>query len=297
MDDKLRKKVDWAIKFIQSASKKSIDNGQDRIEVGYSGGKDSDVLLELVKLAGVPYQAIYKCTTVDPPGTLKHVKQVGGVEIKMPKRRFFELVEQMGFPNRFVRFCCGFLKEYNINQYLLVGVRRSESTRRSKIQEPEVCASFNRYKAVHRFMPMLDWNDDDVEMFIKERGIKCHPLYYDDDGSFHVERRLGCMCCPLAGRAKRIEQFKQYPNMVKAYINAGKKYIATHPNVKASKNYDDVYEWFVRDVFFPKQTQKWENKFKNGLFDKPDYKKFLEDYFNIKFKEDAESKEKEKQKE
>lgn len=73
MTDELRGKVDRAIKLIQSA-------GADGsvVEVAYSGGKDSDVILELTRMAGIRYRAIYKNTTIDPPGTIRHVRQGGG---------------------------------------------------------------------------------------------------------------------------------------------------------------------------------------------------------------------------
>jgi 3'-phosphoadenosine 5'-phosphosulfate sulfotransferase (PAPS reductase)/FAD synthetase len=51
--------------------------GDDPIEVSYSGGKDSDVILALTKMAGIPYRAIYKNTTIDPPGTVQHCKDNG----------------------------------------------------------------------------------------------------------------------------------------------------------------------------------------------------------------------------
>ena len=73
--------------------------GDDPIEVSYSGGKDSDVILTLTKMAGIPYRAIYKNTTIDPPGTVQHCKD-NGVEVVMPKERFFELIEKNGFPHR-----------------------------------------------------------------------------------------------------------------------------------------------------------------------------------------------------
>lgn len=72
MINELRRKVARAIKLIQSA-------GSDGsvVEVCYSGGKDSDVILELTRMAGIRYRAIYKNTTIDPPGTIRHV-QGGG---------------------------------------------------------------------------------------------------------------------------------------------------------------------------------------------------------------------------
>ena len=75
----LSKKVERAKRLIQSAS---VD-GQI-VEVAYSGGKDSDVILALTQMAGIPFKAIYKNTTIDPPGTIKHCKSKG-VERRNPK--------------------------------------------------------------------------------------------------------------------------------------------------------------------------------------------------------------------
>lgn len=57
----LKKKVEQSIKLLQSIKT------DEPIEVAYSGGKDSDVILELAKMAGINYRAIYKNTTIDPP--------------------------------------------------------------------------------------------------------------------------------------------------------------------------------------------------------------------------------------
>jgi hypothetical protein len=48
--------------------------------------------------------------------------------------------------------------------------------------------------------------------------------------------------------------------------------------------YRDAYEWFVRDVFYPDVPKKWE-ELNSGMFGRPDYKKFLEEYFNIELHE------------
>ena len=85
----------------------------DPIEISYSGGKDSDVILELAKMAGIPFRAIYKNTTIDPPGTIRYVKSKG-VEILPPKMKFFDVVEMSGCPTRRVRTCCSHLKEYKV---------------------------------------------------------------------------------------------------------------------------------------------------------------------------------------
>ena len=99
MTKELQKKVDRAIRLLQS-----IPQDGD-IEVSYSSGKDSDGILELTKMAGIPYRAIYKSTTIDPPGTIAHAREMGA-EVVRPQKTFFQLVSENGFPSRLSRFCC-----------------------------------------------------------------------------------------------------------------------------------------------------------------------------------------------
>lgn len=269
MRKELEKKVDFAIKLIQSASKIAIANGCPKIEVAYSGGKDSDVILELTKMSGVPYRAIYKSTTIDPSGTIKHAIDMGA-EVLRPKKTFFEIVAEMGFPNRFKRFCCGQLKEYKVLDYAIIGVRREESVKRAKrYVEPEECRVYSKNEKARQYFPILEWTSQDVEEFILERGIKCAPVYYDEQGVFHVERRLGCVGCPLIYKKARIEQFKQHPNMVKAYIRAGKKFMSSPKHEKVVERYNgDVYAWFVRDLFYDGDNDGWD-ALNNGILPPP----------------------------
>ena len=179
MTERLQKKVDRAVKLIRSAV------GDDVVEVSYSGGKDSDVILELAKLAGVKYRAIYKNTTIDPPHTIAHAKEKGA-EIIRPKHTFFELIKKNGFPTSRARFCCRFLKEYKVLDKAIHGIRRCESSARAKrysIEDPVICRVYgSKMNHVNVILPILDWTDEDVAEFVQERGIKCHPLYYDLGG-------------------------------------------------------------------------------------------------------------------
>lgn len=177
MRKELQKKVDFAIKLLQS-----IPQDGD-IELSYSGGKDSDVILELAKMAGIPYRAIYKATTIDPPQTIAHAKEMGA-EIIRPKETFFQLVSKIGFPSRLSRFCCSVLKEYKVCDRAIQGIRRSESRERAeRYKEPEYCRVYSSKVKAKIYLPILEWSDEDVAEFIKERNIKCHPLYYSGGGA------------------------------------------------------------------------------------------------------------------
>ena len=65
MTDELYKKVRQSVSLIQKAV------GDKVVEVAYSGGKDSDVILELTKMAGVKYRAIYKNSRLRDGGIRK----------------------------------------------------------------------------------------------------------------------------------------------------------------------------------------------------------------------------------
>lgn len=131
MKSELQKKVDFAIKLLRS-----IPTDDGPVEISYSGGKDSDVILELAKMAGIKYRAIYKNTTIDPPGTAKHCKE-NGAEVLRPKATFFQLIQKNGLPWRNARFCCKYLKEYKVLDRAVQGIRRNESFKRAeRYKEP-----------------------------------------------------------------------------------------------------------------------------------------------------------------
>lgn len=281
MTNELERKVNRALKLIQSAGRVALEHGQP-LEICYSGGKDSDVILELAKMAAVEFRAIYKNTTIDPPGTIAHVK-ANGVEVLQPKMTFAQLIEKKGFPSRYVRFCCQVLKEYKVLDYAVIGVRRDESRARAvRYTEPELCRVFSAKEKCRQYMPLLDWSVRDISEFISVRGIRCHPLYYDEKGAFHPERRLGCIGCPLASRRLRILELKEFPNMIKMFCRQGEKYRQAHPNSTAVKKLPTVYDWLAFTLYCD-NILDFRQKFGENMFGEAiDTKWFLEKEFNIK---------------
>lgn len=279
----LQKKIDFAIMLIQQAEKTSNEyfNGQP-VEISYSGGKDSDVILQLAKEANINFVAIYKNTTIDPIGTMQHCRSVGAQFIT-PEKGFFEIVKETGLPHRARRICCGILKEYKVKDVAIQGIRKSESVKRQKrYKEPQVCRTYSKTEKVKVFYPILNWTDRDVIEFITDRNIKLAPVYYDSCGEIDVKKRLGCLCCPLQSRKNRIKAFKDNPKILKGYIRSLRKFRETHPNSESCKNYSDEYEQIARDIFF--ESQKKYDKFISGYMyeGKPNCKILLENYFKIK---------------
>lgn len=55
MREELKKKIDKSIRLLQS-----IPQDKGDVELYYSEGKDSDVILELTKMAEIKFRPIYK---------------------------------------------------------------------------------------------------------------------------------------------------------------------------------------------------------------------------------------------
>lgn len=275
----LDRKIEFAINLL-----KSIPTDDGPIEVCYSGGKDSDVILELAKMSGINYRAIYRNTTIDPRGTIQHVREMG-VEVVQPQQNFLNIIRRKGMPSRFARFCCEILKEYSILPRAVVGIRKCESRKRmERYKEPESCRVYSGGKKVRQYLPILDWTNDDVKEFIEQRKIKCAPVYYDKDGNFDVNRRLGCIGCPLASRKIRREAYLENPKMLLAQVKALQDYydkkvaagVATATMETCNRN---AWVYFYATLFYD-TIAKFKDKCTNLLFDF-DIEAYMKDYFKI----------------
>ena len=201
-----------AIKYL-----KVFEPKKEPYHLCYSGGKDSDTILALAKLAGVSFEAVHNLTTVDTPETVRYVKSQADVRIDKPETSMWKLiVEKRMPPTRLVRYCCSELKERGgRGRKKITGVRWAESNNRKansglvkiigkektmrKIAE-EAGVDYEEtakggmvlnhdnaetrtfvdhcYRTVSVMVnPIVDWTDDDVWEFLHHYGIKSNPLY------------------------------------------------------------------------------------------------------------------------
>lgn len=264
------KKIDNALKICKLAEEEALAHNEP-VEVCYSGGKDSDVILQLSKMAGIRYRAIYKNTTIDPPGTLQHVKN-NNVDIVNPRRSFFEIIKKKGLPSFKFRFCCSELKEYKILNVSILGIRREESSKRKLMYTTfEQCRHYTKNVIVRQYFPILDWNINDIKKFVIEENIQLAPIYYTN-GVLDITRRLGCMGCPLAGN--KIKDFLSNKNFLRAYLRAGAEY--------AKKHNKNIYELFLFQLFFSSLIEMKDFLYRNVQNEMRDPKTEIENFFNIK---------------
>ncbi|MBS3777178.1 MAG: phosphoadenosine phosphosulfate reductase family protein, partial [Bacteroidales bacterium] len=167
--------------------------------LGFSGGKDSIVLLDLAKKSGVNFKATYSNTTLDPPLHIKFIRDnYPEVVIKNPEKSFYKLIQEKGFPSRIRRWCCEYLKESpGVEKRNLTGIRWEEGYKR-KLYKPEMCD--DRHQGTTRVNPILEWTSNEIWEYIKENNLP-YPYIYDPPYNF---KRLGCVGCPLAPNPQRI---------------------------------------------------------------------------------------------
>lgn len=219
-------------------------------EIGYhlafSGGKDSQVLLDICKRIGVRYKAFYNNTTIDPPENIYFIRKFYPETIIVhPKRTFLQLIEVKGLPTMFHRFCCERLKEGSgAGRVVLTGIRGAESAKRSKYTLTMVNSrrKENIDKGKHRDMDqiiinqhqcirgkdrinhtvLLHWTNDDIAEY---RTLLQLPY----NSCYDHSPRVGCMFCPYSRKGEIERYLRQYPIWKTNLLKSIQRYLDNHP--------------------------------------------------------------------
>lgn len=265
----LEEKVEKSKRFIQKVINSKDKDFTSKLILGFSGGKDSCVVYDLVMDIDNSIPCYYANTTIDPKGTVPYIRNnFPNVEILNPKESFYQLVKRKGLPTRMTRFCCDKLKEYvGVAKNMFEGVRSDESQKRQG-RDYIQCDSRKSYKGGQHIYPIYDWSEKDVWEYIKIRGIKTNPNYIQNGGCM---TRIGCVGCPLAGKYQRMREFEHFPRNLNAVKKAIGIAMETHPHWKLTQctggDVDLAIKWWFSnktlDQFFGENC----DKIKTPLFD------------------------------
>jgi phosphoadenosine phosphosulfate reductase len=136
-DGKIRDKVEMSIELLKKWEP------PEGYFLAFSGGKDSQCVYHLCKIAGVKFDAHYSVTSVDPPELVRFIRE------HYPDVQFDRHYDENGKPitmwnlipkkkmppTRIVRYCCEVLKESSGKfRRTVTGVRWEESTNRKANQ-------------------------------------------------------------------------------------------------------------------------------------------------------------------
>lgn len=252
-----KEKIEYSLNLIKKAEKLALKLSDKGFYVGFSGGKDSQVVLDLVKRAGVKFEVFYNVTTIDPPENVYFIrKNYPEVVFSFPKENFYKIVEKKGMPTILRRFCCAVLKEINgAGRCVITGVRADESRRRSSYTELTLMRrkkveneskdidkmtelNFQCVSGKDKFIlnPILHWTEKDVWQYIKENNLPINPCYKE-------MKRVGCIFCPFAKRKEVLKFCKRYPKMKENLLKSIQKYLDKKEGCFSDE--EDFFNWWL----------------------------------------------------
>ena len=275
MRESLRRKLDYSVDLLRKAERMALRlDPENGFWLAFSGGKDSQALYHVARLAGVRFKAHMNLTSVDPPEVIRFVKrQYPDVELIKPKMSIYEAckIERI-LPTRTIRWCCAEFKEIGgIGKVTLIGIRKQESARRAKREEisTEVKGkrseeTFDQWSEHEEKMvacvggkdkilvsPIIHWTERDVWEFLNENGIPHCELY--DQGY----TRIGCICCPMSGYRQKIREIKRWPHIKRNWLKTIQWLIE---NGYITYNFNDAeigFRWWISGKSFDKFYAKF----------------------------------------
>ena len=245
-------------KFAKLAEKMKFE-----VCLGFSGGKDSQVVYDLCKRSGISFKAYFN-HTFESPVTLRFIREHYPDVIwrRDYKYGFIENIKIHGFlPTVQKAFCCDNYKHNPkyVDKCSIVGVRRQESRKRAsrstisfknKTTKKKMSVEVSEYfkencqstgtASVIQLLPIVDWTKDNVWDYIHTHQLPVNPEYE------HSER-VGCIVCPKANFTSNYKSLIKYPKIINAFISARNRggqnidWIITSDN----KDYSDDKPYYI----------------------------------------------------
>ena len=258
----LRAKMEYSIELCLKAAKIApMYDDEGYLWLGFSGGKDSQALYHIAQLAGVKFKAFFSPTSVDPPEVIRFIRtNYPEVEFTPLKKSIYsEFVKRKCLPSMKIRWCCAEFKEKGgTNKVVLVGVRNSESVKRSKRKEVEVTDhkfsgdfdGFNEWSEKRRIKKQkklakdkaqFDQFSEHTEQMVtcidgKDKIVVSPIIHWSEDDVWeflndvvrvpHCElydkgrTRIGCIMCPMSKISQIKVDIKEYPHVYEKWVKA-----------------------------------------------------------------------------
>ncbi|HPS60131.1 MAG TPA: phosphoadenosine phosphosulfate reductase family protein [Candidatus Cloacimonas sp.] len=223
-----------ALEFIRRVQKE-YRRYPSQLTVSFSGGKDSQVVLDLVSRVVNPdnYIVIYTDTGMEIPCVEDTVKNtIKSYHSKYPAFNFItahptsdtdKLWDLFGPPSQKIRWCCSVcksvpfvqtLRKHVDNQKLsniivFEGVRAEESSRRNKYKR---IASNVKHINLINARPIFEWSTTEVFLYLFQRNIEINKAYRQ--GMW----RVGCSVCPFASKPANYYLGVLFPKQTEKFV-------------------------------------------------------------------------------
>lgn len=214
MNEWLSKKVEESKKILQLASEISKTYYHKPLVLTYSGGKDSDTIVQLARecLSTDDFEIVNNHTSVDAPETVYYIRErfrewsVCGIKctVQIPRyadgtqKTMWNMIPKTGLPTRLKRFCCAELKEMSVpNRFIATGVRSSESNGR-KGRDVFATRGETKKDAYYYYYSHIKEQFDNAERVRREFGLKPNEVdVYDCKFIEQAKQNRILICNPI----------------------------------------------------------------------------------------------------
>ena len=213
-----------------------LSSNTDIFVTSFSGGKDSQVVLDLVTRV-VPAEdvvVIYSDTGYELPPSLSLYNEVKDFYMqKYPNLRFYTAKnhqpvlhywDEIGTPSRIHRWCCSIMKSAPLskllkeivgngkqpNAILFDGVRAEESPSRSSRSRIGKNVKHNK---IINVSPILEWNATEIYLYLLLNGLPVNEAYR------RGLSRVGCVICPYSSSWSEDLCGQLYPETLAPFVN------------------------------------------------------------------------------
>jgi 3'-phosphoadenosine 5'-phosphosulfate sulfotransferase (PAPS reductase)/FAD synthetase/ferredoxin len=219
----------------QQGKKNYLATKVDYFLASFSGGKDSQVILDLCTRAipSTEFQVIYSDTGYEIPSSLTLYEQVQTYyKEKFPDLKFrtaknhasvLDYWDRIGTPSDTHRWCCSVMKTAPLYRMLKVGntnkqgkvltfegVRAEESARRSGYAR---IGKGVKHSLTINASPILYWNTSEVFLYLLKYDLQINEAYRKG------MTRVGCLVCPFSSEWNDMVANHQYVCNVKPFLN------------------------------------------------------------------------------
>lgn len=249
----------------------------DKFLASFSGGKDSQVVLDLCTRAipSTEFEVIYSDTGYELPPSLDLYQQVQDhyhkhfPDLKFSLTRNHESVlnywDKIGTPSDTLRWCCTIMKTAPLYRSLknedgkqlhvltFEGVRAEESVRRSRYER---IGKGVKHDTAINARPILHWNTVEIFLYLLKYHLPINPAYRLG------KARVGCIICPYSTAWDDMIVNLRYSESLAPFLNRIEK-LSSSSGVKDIQDYIKERKWKFRasgNILGNSSSVSFENK-------------------------------------